>query len=521
MNTIVALVLSLVTHVSLIFGLTYSHAVVETKPASDGNKITITMQNNPNVSAADIAAKHSRLPPATTPPVHSGPFTKTLTNSAGQKFDVIASSVEEIYRSALYCPSNICDGSSSAYSVPDNDKARFYFNPLKGFQNIPSTQVPEGSDFTAAGQVKMVYNASTDTYQARVATSYSGTYGWIYFTMNVAKSECKLGYTRNLVNGKCDLTNAQAAAAAVGDGVCNTFAGMPAQGDPDCEQAIREKLLVRSVAPDGSNVSSVAAADGTVVSQKAVINEETQEVSSLLSRVRTDSTGSVREDIRFSTNGVAGTSNTTSYPTAPPGLYDGDPGGTPIPGTSQQSAAVCGSEGQPACASKIENFDQLINQVKNLNDGTGKVVTEIGNSTSTLGRGLGRVADEVSSGNAQLGGKLDKVASGQCGGPGQPVCKVTFDSGDAGDVSLPSSSDLSLSGIFDPLKSRLGSLLSFEFPAHYASCPALDVSFSAWGVSADLHNDFMCDFLERNRGLIQALVSFSYLVAAIAIILRA
>lgn len=73
----------------------------------------------------------------------------------------------------------------------------------------------------------------------------------------------------------------------------------------------------------------------------------------------------------------------------------------------------------------------------------------------------------------------------------------------------------------DPLKDKFAGLMDFQLPAHASSCPALHIQWRAWGLDLDVSSDYMCQTLEQYRTLLQGLMYFSYVVAAIIIVLGA
>lgn len=92
---------------------------------------------------------------------------------------------------------------------------------------------------------------------------------------------------------------------------------------------------------------------------------------------------------------------------------------------------------------------------------------------------------------------------------------------DASDLPTPPPDTPDAKTFLDPVKSRLASFVSFTLPPHTSQCPAIAVDFEAWGPRFSVSSNFMCEQLEKNKALMQALCNFLYLAAAIRIVLRA
>lgn len=92
---------------------------------------------------------------------------------------------------------------------------------------------------------------------------------------------------------------------------------------------------------------------------------------------------------------------------------------------------------------------------------------------------------------------------------------------DASDLPTPPTNTPDAKTFLDPVKSRLASIGSFTLPPHTSQCPAIAVDFEAWGPRFSVSSNFMCEQLEKNKALMQALCNFLYLAAAIRIVLRA
>jgi hypothetical protein len=212
--------------------------------------------------------------------------------------------------------------------------------------------------------------------------------------------------------------------------------------------------MYQSVAPDGQPVTTIAdPQDGTYVAAKPT---PTGGLGVSYTQPSADG-GKLREDISISPQGIAGNTNSTNYPTSPPPLYPGDPGGTAVSG------------------------------------GTGTGTTAGGSA---------------------------------CGGPGQPACVTTIDSGGRGEGDLPDGASQAAgfsdaTSFLDPVKGRLSGFFDFQLPSHSSQCPALSVDFTAWGLDIHQSSGFLCDWLYDNQALMQGLMQFVFLASALVIVLRA
>lgn len=371
------------------------------------------------------------------------------------------------YSYTVPCPSSYCKRASN-YIITADTEAEL----LNKLNTCPSDVCTYG------GNVPSAFSA---VYRGNVSGSSSvwingNPYKRISWLINNATytsdfyasggASCPAGYTFNTTSGKCDLTDIQQARAQGGyDGVCIVSGGVPNPFDPDCSYLRDNGYLASATAPDGEPVTAITdkGGDGTTVAQKKVPASEGGGNDISQTKASSDG-GKRREDTRVKPSGEVGSTNTTNYPSNPPPLYPGDPGGTATPGgtgTGTNGGTSCGGPGQPACNFKL--------------DGDGKL-------------------------------KIDPEGKGE---------------GDLPDGTTEAGAFQDTKTFLDPVKGKLTGFFSFQLPSHASQCPAIHIEWHAWGLDLDTSSNFMCEWLADHQQLISGLMSFLYLVSALLIILGA
>lgn len=334
-------------------------------------------------------ANHAKLPPGNKTAELVGPYRFTFRDYSGAKsYQATGATLAEFKQSIAMCPSDVCtstsvqsggymsSGSTGSSAVAAGGYAR----------NMSAVTVYAPVDYFSGG---------THYYQLRM--DFGGYSAW--FNASPTSVTCPAGYTLNGTSGKCDLSNISQAAFSVGDGVCITYAGVPAYDDPDCSTVQADNKLSTSTSADGSPAVSVSSSVGSKVITQTVKPDASSTLSQL---VRTADGGSARSDTSISSNGTVGTTNTTNYPASPPPLYPGDPGGTSVPGSSTgtgTSAVPCGGPGQSACSVSVGQMGELVSNTNSTNSQLGTINQTLRDINTTLkdGADSGTTSDNLSS----------------------------------------------------------------------------------------------------------------------------
>lgn len=268
----------------------------------------------------------------------------------------------------------------------------------------------------------------------------------------------------------CVLNNPSPAPLA--DHICNvswTADGCPAfnQADPDC-QAAGIKLSCGTATAPPSVVVTDPATGATMTTERPVFSSQGS-VGSVTAREATPDPVSGTTTVKVTTTSPA---TTTSPPTT-------------VGGQSTSYAGTGATTGTSALTSvSVSNWPSTVNV-------TGTVTcANCSNQAPVV-----NVPDKM---------KIDgEVPSEYSSLPSAPS-------------DLPDSSTL-----LTKLQARLAAFGNFQLPSHTSSCPAIDIHWHAWALNVDESSNYMCELLEQNRTLVQGLMTFVFIGAAILIVLGA
>lgn len=413
-------------------------------------------------------ADHGKLPPSTSTPDLGGIYRFTFTNLSGTKsYQATGNTLGEFKASLAMCPSDVCtstvvQGGGMFYGQTSDTNLGAFARNMSGVN------------------VTVANNFYYGKHYLQLRLDFGGYTAWL--NAYPGSVNCPAGYTLNATSGKCDLTNVSDAAFSVGDGVCISYAGVPAYDDPDCSTVKADNKVTTSTSTTGQPAISVSSNTGTVVTQ--TVNPD---YSSTISRlVQSADGGTQRQDTSIASDGTIGTTNTTNFPKNPPPLYPGDPGGTAVPGGtgSGTTAVPCGGSGQPKCQVDVSGISELVTRADWTN-----------NQLSTINKSLNTINNTLSKNNSGDGeSPVDKV------GEGVPSSVTDAVSGLEDKASVIPVSEVCPANMF-----------SFTLP--------LPASLGGYYFLSD--NGIFCDLMGRFQGLIRSVSIAVGFIAATFIVLGA
>lgn len=316
-------------------------------------------------------AEHGKLPASNATPELGGIYRYTFGNYNFTKtYQATGNTIGEFKASMAMCPSDVCtstvvQGGGTFYGSSSDLNIGAFARNMSAVNVTPSNNFYSGKHYLQLRLDFGGYTAFLNAYPGSVT--------------------CPAGYTLNATTGKCDLTSVSDAAFSVGDGVCISYAGVPAYGDPDCNTLKADNKLTTSTSTSGRPAVSVSANTGTVVTQ--TVNEDFSSTVSKL--VQTSDGGAQRQDTNIASDGTIGPTNITNFPKNPPPLYPGDPGGTAVPGASTgtgTTAVPCGGPSQPKCQVDVSGVSDLVTRADWTNNQLGTINQSLRTINDTLNK---------------------------------------------------------------------------------------------------------------------------------------